>query len=63
MFRNRQGRARALAAGFTRTDTCTQSKGTCQTVEEADLQRVLHIYNVETLYAAVAEGDVEWRTA
>ena len=63
VFRNRQGRARTLAAGFTRTDTCTQSKGTCQTVEEADLQRVLHIYNVETLYAAVAEGYVEWRTA
>ena len=33
------------------------------TVKDIDLQRVLHIYTVETLYAAVVEGDVEWRTA
>ena len=32
-------------------------------VKDIDLQRVLHIYNVETLYAAVVEGYVEWRTA
>ncbi len=31
--------------------------------KDIDLQRVLHIYNVETLYAAVVEGYVEWRTA
>ena len=32
-------------------------------VKDIDLQQVLHIYNVETLYGAVVEGYVEWRTA
>ena len=31
--------------------------------QEGDLQRVLHIYTVEMLYAAVVDGYVEWRTA
>ena len=31
--------------------------------KDIDLQRVLHIYKVETLYAAVVEGYLEWRTA
>ena len=31
------------------------------TAHEGDKNRVLHIYNVETLYAAVVEGYIEGR--
>ena len=31
--------------------------------DEDDKNTVLHIYNVETLYAAVVEGYIEWQTA
>ena len=33
------------------------------TAHEGDKNRVLHIYNVETLYAAGVEGYIEWQTA
>ena len=33
------------------------------TIKDIDLQRVLHIYTVETLYAAIVDGYVEWRSA
>ena len=64
-LRNAQHSILAPVAGrLARTDTRASNwKGHVMTVADADLQRVLHIHTAETLYAAVVEGYIEWRTA